>query len=58
MKIIYQIIQLKLEQRLLFEKKEGFLIAFLTISDIWNPDKKVEAEAVFKSTNDPSSWSE
>ena len=27
-------------------EKEGFLVAFLTVSDIWTPDKKLEAEAV------------
>ena len=37
--------------KIALREKEGFLIAFLTISDIWNPDKKVEAEAVFKSNN-------
>ena len=37
--------------KIALREKEGFLIAFLTISDIWNPDKEVEAEAIFKSTN-------
>ncbi len=32
-------------------EKEGFLVAFLTVNDIWSPDKKLEAEAVFKSTD-------
>ena len=37
--------------KIALREKEGFLIAFLTISDIWSPDKEVEAEAIFKSTN-------
>mgnify|MGYP001247695335 CR=1 FL=1 len=32
-------------------EKEGFLVAFLTVSDIWSPNKKNEAEAIFKSTD-------
>ena len=32
-------------------EKEGFLVAFLTVSDIWSPDKKSEADAVFRSTD-------
>ena len=32
-------------------EKEGFLIAFLTVSDIWSPDKKIESEAVFGTTD-------
>ena len=32
-------------------EKEGFLIAFLTVTDIWSPDKNIEAEAVFNTTN-------
>ena len=32
-------------------EKEGFLVAFLTVSDIWTPDKKLEAEAVFGSVD-------
>ena len=39
--------------KIALREKEGFLIAFLTISDIWTPDKEVEAEAIFKSTNTP-----
>jgi sulfate adenylyltransferase len=31
---------------------EGFLLAVLTVSDIWQPDKKAEAEAVY-GTSDP-----
>ena len=32
-------------------EKEGFLIGILTVSDIWTPDKKIEAEAIYKTTN-------
>ncbi len=32
-------------------EKEGFLIAILTVNSVWNPDKKIEAEAVFKTTD-------
>ena len=42
---------IEIGSKIALREKEGFLIAFLTISDIWNPDKKVEAEAVFKSNN-------
>ena len=42
---------IEIGSKIALREKEGFLIAFLTISDIWNPDKKVEAEAVFKSSN-------
>ena len=42
---------IEIGSKIALREKEGFLIAFLTISDIWSPDKKVEAEAVFKSNN-------
>ena len=42
---------IEIGSKIALREKEGFLIAFLTISDIWNPDKEVEAEAIFKSTN-------
>lgn len=32
-------------------EKEGFLIGILTVSDIWAPDKSIEAEAVYQTTN-------
>ena len=37
--------------KIALREKEGFLVAFLTVSEIWSPDKKNEAEAIFKSTN-------
>ena len=32
-------------------EKEGFLIGIITVGDIWTPDKKIEAEAVFNSSD-------
>ncbi|THB72815.1 MAG: bifunctional sulfate adenylyltransferase/adenylylsulfate kinase [Desulfobulbaceae bacterium] len=34
-------------QRIVLNDQEGFLLAILTISDIWKPDKKLEATAVY-----------
>lgn len=34
-------------QKIALNDEEGFLLAILTISDIWQPDKAKEAEAVF-----------
>ncbi|MCI5145367.1 MAG: bifunctional sulfate adenylyltransferase/adenylylsulfate kinase, partial [Candidatus Electrothrix sp. AR3] len=31
---------------------EGFLLAILTVGDIWQPDKKVEAEAIYDTANE------
>lgn len=39
-------------QRIALNDKEGFLLALLTVGDIWKPDKQLEAEAVY-STGDP-----
>ena len=32
-------------------EKEGFLLGIMTVNDIWSPDKKIEAEAIFKTTD-------
>jgi sulfate adenylyltransferase len=37
--------------RLALRHPEGMLLAVLTVSDIWQPDRKAEAEAVFGSTD-------
>ncbi len=34
-------------QRIALNDQEGFLLALLTVEDIWRPDKEAEAEAVF-----------
>ncbi len=34
-------------QRLAINDTEGFLLALLTVSDVWQPDKRKEAEAVY-----------
>ncbi len=38
---------LKTGDKLGLNDQEGFLLAILTISDIWQPDKKQEAAAIF-----------
>ena len=38
-------------ERIALNDPEGFLLAILTISDIWQPDKQKEAEAVFGTTD-------
>lgn len=45
--------QLKPGDRLALNDDEGFLLAILTVNDIWQPDKKKEALAVF-GTDDES----
>jgi len=37
--------------KLALNDDEGFILAILTISDIWQPDKKAEAQAVFGTEN-------
>ena len=37
--------------KIALREKEGFLVAFLTVNEMWSPNKKNEAEAIFKSTN-------
>ena len=32
-------------------EKEGFLLGILTVSDVWTPDKKIEAEAIYHTTD-------
>ena len=32
-------------------EKEGFLVGILTVSDVWTPNKKIEAEAIYKTTD-------
>lgn len=44
---------LKVGQRVALNDQEGFLLAILTVEDIWQPDKKQEAKSVFD-TDDPS----
>lgn len=39
-------------QRVAINDQEGFLLAILTVEDIWKPDKKKEADSVF-GTDDP-----
>jgi len=43
---------LQIGQRIALNDKEGFLLALLTVGDIWKPDKQREAEAVY-GTADP-----
>jgi sulfate adenylyltransferase len=38
-------------QRIGLNDQEGFLLAILTISDIWKADKKAEAQAIYGTTN-------
>ena len=38
-------------QRIALNDQEGFLLAILTISDIWKADKKAEAQAVYGTTD-------
>jgi sulfate adenylyltransferase len=39
--------QLAEGQRVALNDQEGFLLAILTVTDVWRPDKKVEAESVY-----------
>ncbi len=48
-----KVADLSLGQRIALNDQEGFLIAILTINDIWQPDKKREAEIVY-GTTDPA----
>ena len=32
-------------------EKEGFLVGILTVSDVWTPNKKIEAEAIYNTTD-------
>ena len=43
---------LKLGDEVTLRDQEGVVIANLTVSDIWQPNKKLEAEKVFNSTDD------
>ncbi|TKB09439.1 bifunctional sulfate adenylyltransferase/adenylylsulfate kinase [Desulforhopalus sp. IMCC35007] len=43
---------LKPGERVALNDQEGFLLAILTVSDIWQPDKTLEARAVY-GTDDP-----
>lgn len=40
-------------QRLALNDQEGFLLALLTVEEIWRPDKRAEAQAVY-GTDDPA----
>ncbi len=42
---------IKVGSEIALREKEGFLVGIITVSDVWSPDKKMEAEAVFKSTD-------
>ena len=42
---------IKAGSEIALREKEGFLVGIITVSDVWSPDKKMEAEAVFKSTD-------
>lgn len=44
---------LKRGERVALNDQEGFLLAILTVEDIWQPDKKREAESVY-GTDDPA----
>jgi len=43
--------KLSLHENIILKDKEGFSLAFLKVSDIWEPDLKKESELIFK-TND------
>lgn len=43
--------QLSPGQSVALNDQEGFLLALLTVSDVWQPDKKEEAKAVYASTD-------
>lgn len=43
--------KLKAGQRLALNDAEGFLLALLTVTDVWRPDKKKEALAVYGTTD-------
>jgi sulfate adenylyltransferase len=45
--------KLKIGMRVALNDQEGFLLAILTIEDIWQPDKKKEAYAIY-GTDDPA----
>ena len=45
--------KMKLETRVALNDGEGFLLAILTVQDIWQPDKKKEAVALY-GTDDPA----
>ncbi len=38
-------------EKVVLRDPEGMMLAVLTVGDVWKPDKKVEAEAVFGTTN-------
>lgn len=44
-------LQLTPQQRIVLRDMEGFMLAVMTVTDIWRPDKKQEAEAIFSSAN-------
>ena len=44
--------QLELGQSIALRDQEGVLVAIFDISDIWSPDKKLEAEKVFGTTDE------
>jgi sulfate adenylyltransferase len=38
-------------EKIALHSQEGILLAYLTVTDIWNPDKLVEAQRVYGTTN-------
>ena len=43
--------KIKLHEDIILKDKEGFSLAHLTVSDIWEPDFKKESEIVFRTTS-------
>ena len=43
---------IKKNSKIALRDKEGFLIAIMTIEDVWKIDKKLEARAIYGTTND------
>ena len=43
---------IKKNSKIALRDKEGFLIAIMTIEDVWKIDKKQEARAIYGTTND------
>ncbi len=42
---------LEIGQRIALNDQEGFLLALLTVEEVWRPDKEAEAEAVYGTTD-------
>ena len=50
--MLYEVITVK-GQQLVLNDQEGFLLAILTVGDVWQPDKRREALKIY-GTDDPS----